>query len=150
MKEQPNYIVIGIFALALILFFFLPDSDSKQINVNYDIIKTNIENIKNLPGAEPLEADSMDSMKKKNLVHIGRDFESDASYEEIKSYYSNELISEGWDFVSEESEKDWGKDYGVKDLNFKKDEMKLALTYVPPDQKENYGYNFSISITLEF
>lgn len=155
--QNLKYVIIGIplvfFLLVFLLHTYLEAHTTEEIlmtNKHYAMVKNNLESIKNLPGAERQPVDDMDSMVKTNLVYVEAEFNSNASYDVIKRYYLDELISEGWDFVSEESEKDWGKDYGVKDLNFKKDEMKLALTYIPLDQQENYGYNFSVSIDLEF
>lgn len=151
------YFIIGIplafFLLVFLLQTYIGTYTTEEIlmtNRHYAVIKGNLDSIKNIPGAERQAADDSDSMVKSNLVFIEENFNSNASYEEIKDYYKLELKNEGWEFVSEESDKDWGKENGIKILNFKKDEMQLELNYIPPNQEENYGCNFSISIDLEF
>lgn len=155
--QNLKYVIIGIpLAFLVIVFLFqtylevyIPE-ENETVNKYYTVIERGLGSIKNLPGAERQAATSTDSMKRSNVVLIGADFNSDASYEEIKNYYMAELKNEGWEFVSEESVKEWGKDYGLKALDFKKDGMELELFYIPPDHYEEYGCNYSISIDLEF
>lgn len=145
-----QYLKIVIPVVAVLLFAVIgclqPIIHSKQIKENYAIVESNFNSIKNLPGAELVKTENW---KKSNLVSIHGDFRSNDSYEGIKAYYMNELKNEGWEFVSESIPKEWGKDKGYKELDFKKDEMVLELFYNPKDNQE-YSFDYYIAIRWEF
>lgn len=128
------------------ILFIAPNFNSEQMKESYTIIENNFVNIKNFPESELIKKNSI---KKSNTVLISGNFKTEAQYEDIKNYYMDELKTEGWEYVSEHTPKDWGKDKGLKALDFKKDEMELEVFYITPKNQKEYGCNFSISINWD-
>jgi hypothetical protein len=146
MKKHLKNILLWLPFAFFAILFVAPNINGEQIKGSYIIIEKNFENIMNIPTAELIETSNI---KKSNVVLIEGDFKSDATYEDIKSYYLDELKAEGWEYVSESTPTDWGKDKGLKALDFKKDEMEMEIFYIPANYQKEYGCNFSISISWD-
>jgi hypothetical protein len=58
-------------------------------------------------------------------------YRSSASYDEVKSFYTNALLSRGWSSVKEEPLAKWSKEDGSRRLGFKKGKYTIHLEYDP-------------------
>lgn len=75
---------------------------------------------------------------------MSRSFCSEASYNDIKRFYSDHLLRAGWQLVTERPLKDWEKDLGGQLLEFHKGEYHLSIQY--SGQKADYGWQYGIAV----
>jgi hypothetical protein len=76
---------------------------------------------------------------------MSKSFRSEASYNDIKSFYSEYLIRAGWQLVGERPLKDWNKDLGGQLLEFRKGEFYLSIQYA--GKKADYGWDYAIGVS---
>src|SRR6185503_185485 len=81
---------------------------------------------------------------KATLAGINRLYRSDARYVDVRQFYVNELTKTGWEYSGERSIKDWGTDFGGRELVFRRNEYKFSVTYA--GEKANYGWDYAIDI----
>lgn len=75
---------------------------------------------------------------------MSKSFRSEASYNDIKRFYSDHLVQAGWKLVTEEPLKDWDKDLGGQVLEFRKGEYQLSIQY--SGEKADYGWQYGIDV----
>ncbi len=76
---------------------------------------------------------------------MGRTFRSEASYGDLRSFYLEQLVKEGWEFNKERDLMEWGQDLGTKQLEFRKGEYDITIEYAP--KEANYGWDYGIDVT---
>lgn len=72
-------------------------------------------------------------------------YRSSASYDEVKSFYTNALLSRGWSSVQEEPLAKWSKEHSSQRLSFKKGKYTIQLEY---DAAEGSDWKFAINYGL--
>jgi|GEM_PF-5813356 len=149
MKRKIINIILSIPFILIVSYNFAgPYIFSEQINESFSVIQKEFENIDNIPDAELV---SISNIKKPGVVFIDGYFKSESSYEDIKSYYKDELKSGGWEFIGEGVSKDYGKDEGME-LHFNKKGIELGIYYISPQyqEEEEYGRTFSLAISWDY
>jgi hypothetical protein len=68
-------------------------------------------------------------------------YQSSASYEEVRQFYTAALAQKGWQLSGEESLRDWFRDKGGKKLIFRKEAFTIAVQY-DPDASANYAVSY--------
>lgn len=78
---------------------------------------------------------------KSNNVLVNQKFVTNATFEEIYTFYDTELQNLGWEFIEQKPMLIWGKDYGGKCVFYTKDDLNLMLDYVgnAPDYTIDYA-----------
>ena len=71
-----------------------------------------------------------DISKPENTV-VAYFYRSSASYDEVKTFYTNALLSQGWSSVQEEPSAKWSSEDGSRRLSFKKGKYTFNLEYDP-------------------
>lgn len=89
------------------------------------------------------ETDSYRSSRGHN-VRISRQYKSAASAPDVQSFYMREAIARGWILNSQKNLSDWGRDLGGFELEFRKNDYTLDITYA--GDKADYGWNYAIGI----
>ena len=79
-------------------------------------------------------------------VWVEKNYKSDASFAEVKSFYTESLLRDSWQFVGERELKDRGRFRGERLLEFQKDGFEFDLQYAG-DRKADAGWDYSIDIT---
>ena len=74
-----------------------------------------------------------------------KSYQSDVRYDELKSYYIEQLKPLGWRLIAEKSVKDWWRDLGGRELTFQRGDYLLNIEFA--GEKADYGWNYAISIT---
>jgi hypothetical protein len=77
-------------------------------------------------------------------ARISRQYKSAASAPDVQSFYMREAIARGWVFTSQKKLSDWGRDLGGFELEFRKNDYTLDITYA--GDKADYGWNYAIGI----
>jgi hypothetical protein len=133
----PLLILAGLSTLAL--FFFVPRKSDTAVQLGE--IRVLLDSIPVYPSAR--EVDSYWSNK---LLHtgVGKYYQADIHYEDLKNYYLDRLKPLGWCLTSEKPVKDWWRDLGGRELTFEQGNYILVLQFA--GEKANYGWNYSISI----
>ena len=94
------------------------------------------------PGAR--EVDSFWSDKALHTV-ASKNYQSDVPYDELKSYYVEQLKPLGWRLIAEKPVKDWWRDLSGRELTFQRGDYLLSIQFA--GEKADYGWDYSISIT---
>jgi hypothetical protein len=104
-------------------------SNCKRYSPNRDDVKLKeVERLYNvLPIYPGLQAVAGSSYSKSMLASVSKSYKSEASYEDVKSFYSARLIPEGWQLTEERNLKDWSRDYGGRELTFGKGEYSVVI-----------------------
>jgi hypothetical protein len=82
---------------------------------------------------------------KAELAGATRCYKSDASYEELKRFYNQQLRDLGWAYESERGLKDWGRDLGGRELTFRNNDYRVHIQFAGKDA--NYGWDYAISVS---
>lgn len=77
-------------------------------------------------------------------ARISRQYKSAASASDLQSFYMREATARGWIFTGQKKLSDWGRDLGGFELEFRKNDYTLDITYAGP--KADYGWNYAIGI----
>jgi len=85
------------------------------------------------------------SYSKSMLVSVSKSYRSEASYDDVKSFYSIRLSSEGWQITEERNLKDWSRDYGGRELTFSKAEYSVVIEY-RGDKAVDPDWNYAIGV----
>jgi hypothetical protein len=73
-------------------------------------------------------------------------YRSAASYDEVKSFYTNALLSQGWSSVQEEPLAKWSKEHSSQRLSFKKGKYTIQLEYdADKSSKWKFVINYGLS-----
>jgi hypothetical protein len=76
---------------------------------------------------------------------ISKKFRSDAPYDEVKRFYVEHLLRDGWNVITEKQMKDWGSDFGGYYLQFHKGDLFLSIEYA--GEKADYGWQYAIAVS---
>lgn len=74
------------------------------------------------------QVDYSDIVKSRKTV-VTYFYRSSASYDAVKSFYTNALLSKGWSSVQEEPLTKWFKEDGSRRLGFRKGEYTIYINY---------------------
>jgi hypothetical protein len=88
-------------------------------------------------------AHSTDS--KDAMVRSGKSFRSAAKYDDVRSFYSNKLFASGWQLARERNMTDWFRDFGGRQLTFRKGQYSIVIEY-RGDKEPNPDWNYGIDI----
>lgn len=76
---------------------------------------------------------------------INKKYRSDASYTDVRRFYVDHLLRDGWAVVSEKQMKDWGSDFGGYYIQFQRDDLFLSIEY--SGAGANYGWDYGIAVS---
>ncbi len=79
-------------------------------------------------------------------VWVEKNYKSDASFDDVKRFYTETLARAGWQLVGEREVKDRGRFRGERLLEFHRDDFELDVQYAG-DRKADLGWDYSIDIT---
>ncbi len=79
-------------------------------------------------------------------VWVEKNYKSDASFGEVRRFYTETLSRAGWQLVGEREVKDRGRFRGERLLEFQKDGFEFDLQYAG-GRKADLGWDYSIDIT---
>lgn len=86
------------------------------------------------------------SMHKTHQGHVGSDYKTTRTWDEIRAHYDMELEKHGWRYVKEAKVTSWGHDYGGKQAFYCKDSFAATLQYAGQEEQEmGWTYSFSLS-----
>src|SRR5437867_3475883 len=71
-------------------------------------------------------------------------FESQTSYDDVKTFYAQRLSESGWSLSSERPITDWGRDFGGRRLEFRKGEYSLVVEYSGEKSTEQENYAITL------
>ncbi len=79
-------------------------------------------------------------------VWVKKNYQSDAPFDDVKRFYTETLIRNGWQFIGERELKDRGRFKGEQLLEFRKGGFELDVQYAGA-RKADLGWDYSIDIT---
>lgn len=82
-----------------------------------------------MPKFPDFEQVNYSDISKSGMTVVAYFYRSSASYDEVKSFYTNALLSRGWSPVQEEPLAKWSKKDGGRRLSFKKGKYTFHLEY---------------------
>ena len=99
----------------------------------------------NLPIHPSFAAVKTSEVSKINLASISTLYRSPASYEDVKSFYKERLMQQGWQLVGEREMREWGHSYGGYSLDFSRGEYRVTIQYAGKrDQPNSWDYGVSV------
>lgn len=99
-----------------------PNSEGAKLAELEDLYRT-------IPVFQSFAETSVHRTSKGALATISKSYKSDAPYDEVKAFYTNELTKRSWEYSGERSIKDWGRDFGGHALPFQKNGYRLSIFY---------------------
>jgi hypothetical protein len=112
-------------------------------DVREQALKAEFNLIQPLPGALRTNLTARSKGGKQAIVSAR--FKTNKSYDEIRTFYFDEALKNGWTFSKEATKTDWGSDLGGKTIDFYKDEYELSIQYA--GEKADYGWDFAVSLS---
>lgn len=134
--------VFGMILFSIIGMIIGSKTDIKRAIEEEGKMEIEVQKLIPLPGAIEV---------KRNLFHkeghasVSVKYVVDKTYEEIRSYYSEEARQNGWILKSEGPIEKWGKDIGGKQLVFKKNSYTLTIDYWGEKKTDDLTYSIYMS-----
>jgi hypothetical protein len=134
--------VFGMILFSIIGMIIGSKTDIKRAIEEEGKVEIEVQKLIPLPGAKEV---------KRNLFHkeghasVSVRYAVNKTYEEIRSYYSEEAKRNGWTLLSEEPLEKWGKDFGGKQLVFIKNSYTLTIDYWGEKKTDDLTYSIYIS-----
>ena len=137
MKKIVSLIFLSIFALALVWDHFGPNRDGSKFR--------DIENLWiPIPQYDRSIEKSSDSYSTGRKADVSKYYKSDADFDDIRSFYHEVLIGNGWTFSKEEHFTDWGIDKGGIRIYYRRGDYTFSIVY--PGKNANYGWDYAVGI----
>jgi hypothetical protein len=146
-KGNNGYSIGGIIVIILIFVLqaLMPDW-SKQLSPNRDDAK--LKELRKLafdtPTYPEFDVVSETSGSRDIGAHISERYRSSASYDNVKKFYSDVLLTKGWVISEERDLKSFLVTHEWKELIFKKDDISIVIEYRGRDSLSQQ-YNYSVS-----
>ena len=79
---------------------------------------------------------------------ISTSYSSSIPMADVEKYYDKILQSKGWTFSGVEPLKDWGRDTGTKQINYRKGKLKADL-FIPgkKNSPDAYSYDYAFEVS---
>ena len=94
------------------------------------------------PGMQPV-GDSTRSGG--GTVLVGKKFRSDARFDDVKSFYIEQLTKDGWEVISDRKLVDWGGDPNGQYLEFHKGDNFLGIEYHTAGGNSDWQYAIALN-----
>lgn len=119
---------------------------AKKHSPNKDDVK--LEEIRGIFSSLPIppgfeERGSSFQSKAENAL-VTKYFHAGNSYDSVKAFYDQYARDNGWLVGKERSVTDWGRDFGGRQLEFRKGYHSLIISY--SGEKSNEDQNYAISV----
>jgi hypothetical protein len=93
------------------------------------------------PGFE--ETDSS-FQSKTELALVSKGFKSKTAYNDVKAFYVRRLTPAGWVLVKERQMTDWFRDFGGRELKFRKGEYWIVIEYTGEKATDQWDYGITV------
>lgn len=117
--------------------FFSPKEDRAKLEETKGIWAT-------FPQHPAMQEVSSNTQSGFGKAHISKHFRCNESYDNVRSFFVERLTQEGWKLNRERQLKDWGKDLGGTELEFRKADFKINIEFA--GEKSDYGWDYGITI----
>lgn len=77
-------------------------------------------------------------------AYVSKTFRCKATYDDVKRFYVEHLSQDGWQLVGERQRKDWERDLGGRELEFRRGDYKVTIEYA--GEKSDYEWDYGIGI----
>ncbi|WP_139025374.1 hypothetical protein [Acetonema longum] len=143
-KEYLIFVLLVVIAAGVLVSTVMQTSQSMSESMNKENeLKNMFHSIKPPPGAVLKD---VESIHKTTSASAGGKYITQLTYDEIRTYYDNELKKAGWTFLKEEPLRDWGKEFGGRTIQYKKEDYFLDLDYYGSREKE-FGFTYELYIS---
>lgn len=129
--------IIGVNVAAYLSKLHSPNRDDERFKEVEQLFRA----IPVYPGSEEV---TTSSSSKDRIARLGKVYKSNASYDELKRFYTDSLTRLGWQLERERQVKDWWSDFGGRELRFRDGEYYISIEYA--GEKANNGWNYGISV----
>jgi hypothetical protein len=127
----------------MILGFVMPSCDMTKNQARSDEVRTIWSTLPIYPGMVEVEGGSI--MAGFDKAYISKHFKSPSRYQDVKTFYENDLNKKGWHLTNERELKTFsGELSGAMEIEFRKGEYELVIDYAPENM--DYGWNYGISV----
>ena len=119
MREKPTKRQLLIIIFFVVTVIALVRLDFIKNGPKARLIRDDLE--RELSLIEPLPQSvcrSHDSSSKPRQALVENSYTTEIGYDKIRAYYDVQLSKLGWQFHSEESLKDWGRDFGGRSVHY--------------------------------
>ena len=76
---------------------------------------------------------------------VSRQYQSDASFEDVRRFYVEQLARDGWQLVADREVKDRGRIRGERQIDFRRGEFYLDILYAGARRAE-LGWTYAIEV----
>jgi len=144
-KKENRIGGVIIVILVFLLLVLMPDW-SKRLSPNRDDAK--LKELQELAFSTPTYPEFYkvaETSGSRNInAGISKKYQSSASYDDVKKFYSDILITKGWIISEERDLKSFLVRHEWKELIFKKKDLSISIEYKGRDLS-NQQYNYSVS-----
>lgn len=148
-KGKKEYLIGGIIAIMFIFSLLIPMPDwSKRLSPNRDDVM--LKKLRELAFDTPTypgfyEVGETSGSRDIN-AGIYKRYRSSASYDDVKKFYSDVLLTRGWVISEERDLKSFLVKHEWKVIIFKKDDLSISIEYKGGDSlMQQYNYSVSYS-----
>jgi hypothetical protein len=147
-SKGKNGISIGGIVAVILIFVLqalMPDWNRQQ-SPNRDDVK--LKELRELAAKTPIYPgfyEVWETSSSRNInAGLYKSYRSSASYDDVKRFYSEILLTKGWTILEERDLKSFLVTHEWKELTFKKDDLSISIEYIGRDSIDQQ-YNYSVS-----
>ena len=130
---------------AVVILSALSGCSSRKSNENsskLDEISEIFKSVPLHPSKVEIETDTHSDISK---AAITKKYKSEASYDEVKQFYIEQLGAQGWHLIEEDELKDRGRYRGEFVLHFTRDEFVLSVQFAGM-RRDDLGWNYALRL----
>ncbi len=137
---------VNLFSLLLLTMILLSNgcaTDKQNTNpLGFSEITEILKSVSTHPGKIEISTDNHSIGSNHSIT---RKYKSNVSFDEVKDFYLQQLIGQGWLFDEERELKDKGRYKGERVLHFTRGEFVLSIQFAG-ERKEVLGWDYAIRI----
>lgn len=140
---KPKLLIVlllcGVAWGAALIYGLKAETKAKAVEAE---LKNMFREIRPLPTAFISDTSSSHDLGK---ALVSATYTTGTRFREILAHYDKELSTKGWQFVHENSVRNWGSDFGGKGVLYRQGPYNATLQYA--GEKANYGWTYAFSMS---
>ena len=140
--ERRRWLDLRLACIVLLLLLLSPGCwSAKEDAARLEEIKAVWARLPTYSGLQEIDSSTTSGGGK---AMVSKKYRSEARYDDVKRFYVEYLIPDGWTMVSEKKIVDIGTDFGGYHIEFRKGDLSLGLEYA--GEKANYEWQYAIAV----
>lgn len=141
-KPQTVKFFLVVSIIISVVFSSCNSRDSNLDGSKYDELAGTLKSLPLYPNTVEIKTENYSSGSKTSIT---RKYKSDASFDEVRKFYFDNLIERGWQFAEEQEFKDRGRIKDEHVVYFSRGEFLLSIQSAG-ERREDLGWDYAVRV----